>query len=66
MCEIKYTLIKKTHKINKKYKYFSSFQKLCQLINELKSKFKMKVHLYQTNMGINQITAVLLMLLSRN
>ena len=54
MCAFKYTWIKKTHKIHKKYKYLSSFQKLYQLINELKSKFKMKVHLYQANMGTNQ------------
>ena len=37
-----------------------------QLINEFKSKFKMGVHLCQINMRINQITVVLVMLLSRN
>ena len=35
------------------------------MINELKWKFKMEVHLGQINMEINQITAVLLKLLSQ-
>ena len=36
-----------------------------QLINGLKSKFKMEAHLCQIDMETNQITAVLFMLLSR-
>ena len=54
-------------------KYFDAYichhyqpKNYVQLINELKSKFKMEVHLCHINMGINQITAVLLMLLGQN
>ena len=35
-----YIWIKKTHKISSNYKYFSSFQKLCQCIIKLQMKIQ--------------------------